>query len=104
MINTSTAPFVLEAGSQQNFDGSSIICEPTYYELQSKFGVRLVVIDSVSTTTIAYGYMELTVAEVDAETGAGTGETAPWWSALQRAVRTKLAAIPDNSAVTFTVV
>lgn len=104
MITTSTAAFVLDEDSQQKFDGSSIICEPTYFETQAKFGVKLVVIDSVSTNSIAYGYLEVTTTEVDAETGSGTGETAPWWNALQKAVKTKLESITDNSSVTFTVV
>lgn len=104
MITTSTAAFVLEEDSQQQFLGSSILVEPTYFEIQAKFAVRLSVLDSVTSTVTAYGYMEVTKAEVDAETGAGTGETDPWWNALQKAVVTKLEDIPDNSAVTFNVV
>lgn len=104
MITTATAAFVLEEDSQQQFSGSSILVEPTYFELQTKFAVRLSVLDSVTSTVIAYGYMEVTKSEVDAETGGGTGETDPWWNALQKAVKTKLAAIPDNSSVTFNVV
>jgi hypothetical protein len=104
MITTATAAFVLEEDSQQQFLGSSILCEPTYRETEAKFTVRLNVLDSVSNNVIAYGYMEVTKTEVDAETGGGTGETDPWWNALQKAVKTKLAAIPDNSSVTFNVV
>lgn len=104
MITTSVAAFVLEQGDQLKFSGSSILCEPTYRELQSTFTVRLNILDSVSNNVIHYGYMELTKSEVDAETGGGTGETDPWWNALQKAVKTKLAAIPDNSSVTFNVV
>ena len=48
--------------------------------------------------------MEVTVTEVDAETGSGSGETAPWFNALQKAVKTKLAAITGNGSTTFTVV
>jgi hypothetical protein len=103
MITTSVAAFVLEEDSQQKFEGSSIMCEPTYYELQTKFVVKLNILDSVSNTVISYGYIEVTKTEVDAETGSGTGETDPWWNALQKAVKTKLAAITDNSGVTFTV-
>jgi hypothetical protein len=104
MITTSVAAFVLEEDSQQKFEGSSIMCEPTYYELQTKFGVKLNILDSVSNTVISYGYIEVTKTEVDAETGGGTGETDPWWNALQKAVNTKLAAITDNSGVTFNIV
>lgn len=104
MITTSTAAFVLEEDSQQQFLGSSILVEPTYFEIQAKFAVRLSVLDSVTSTVISYGYMEVTKAEVDAETGTGTGETALWFSALQLAVVTKLEAIADNSSVTFAVV
>lgn len=103
MITTASAAFVLEDDSQQQFSGSSIICQPTYRETEQKFTVQLNVLDSTTTTLIAYGYMEVTKAEVDAETGSGTGEVANWFSALQLAVKTKLAAIPDNSGVTFTV-
>lgn len=104
MITTATAAFVLEEDSQQQFLGSSIICEPTYLEIESKFSVRLNVLDSTTSSVIAYGNIQVTKTEVDAETGGGTGETDPWWNALQKAVKTKLAAIPDNSSVTFNVV
>lgn len=104
MINTSVAPFVLQEDSQQMFSGCSISCEPTYYEIRDIFGVRLNILDSLTTETISYGYMEVTAAEVDAETGSGTGETDLWFNALQKAVKAKLAAITDNSGVTFTVV
>lgn len=104
MITTSTAPFVLEDSSQNEFNGSSIVCEPVYFELQTKLGVRLNVIDSADSNVIAYGYIELTNAEVDAETGSGTGETAIWFNAVQKAVITKLSAITGNGSVTFTIV
>lgn len=104
MITTSGGRFVVEDGSQQQFNGSSIICEPTYFETAEKFGVRLNVIDSTTTTIIAYGYIEVTNTEVDAETGSGTGETANWFSALQEAVITKLEALTGNGSTTFTVV
>lgn len=104
MITTSTAPFVLSDSSQQQFNLSTIYCEPTYYELRSLFGVRLTVVDSVTTTVIGSGYIEVTTAEVDAETGSGTGETAPWFDALQKAVKTKLALLTGNGSTTFTVV
>lgn len=104
MITTSGTAFVLAQGDQRKFLGSSIICEPTYYETPQTHGVRLRIINSVSTSDIDYGYMEVTLAEVDAETGAGSGETAPWFNALQKAIKTKLVAISDNSGTTFTVV
>lgn len=104
MITTSGGRFVVEDDSQQQFSGSSIICEPTYSEIQEKFAVRLNIIDSVSSNIIAYGYTEVTKAEVDAETGSGTGETANWFSALQEAVVTKLEALTGNGSITFTVV
>lgn len=104
MITTSVAAFVLEADAEKSFLGSSILCEPIYFESLAKFAVTLRVMDSSTLGEIDRGYMEVTSAEVDAETGAGTGETAPWFNALQKAVKTKLAAITDNSGVTFTVV
>lgn len=102
MINTSTAPFVIESGSQKEFDLSSIICEPTFYESTDKFSVTLRVINSVSTLEIDRGFVEVTATDVDAETGAGTGETDPWFNALQKAVITKLAVY--NASTTFTIV
>jgi len=104
MIASSVAAFVLEEDSQQQFLGARIMCEPTYLELQQKFAVKLNVLDSVSSTVIYNGYMEVTSTEVDAETGSGSGETAPWWNALQKAVVTKLEDIPDNSGVTFAII
>lgn len=104
MITTATSPFVVEDSSQQEFDGSSIYCEPTFFEITDKFSVVLRVIDSVSTNEIGRGYVELTATEVDAETGAGSGETDPWFNALQKAVKTKLLTYTGNATVTFTVV
>ena len=104
MINTSTAAFVVESGSQQKYDGSSIDCEPTYNQTQQTFYVRLNVLDSVSTAVIGYGSLTVTKAEVDAESGAGSGETAPWFNALERAVKTKLSAMTGNASTTFTIV
>lgn len=104
MITTASAAFVLEEDSQQQFFGSSIMIEATYIELDAVFACRLNVLDSTTTSVIAYGNMKVTTADVDAETGSGTGEVAPWWNALQKAVVIKLEDIPDNSAVTFTVI
>ena len=104
MITTSTAAFVIESGAQQKFDGSSIVCEPLYSESTNSYGVKLFVQDSTTTNTIGQGYMDLTTAEVDAETGSGSGEHAPWWNALQKAVKTKLAAMTGNASTTFTIV
>lgn len=104
MINTSTAAFILETGSQQKFDGSSIVCAPTYIEASETFNVQLNIVSSSTTAIIAYGYMSVTKAEVDAESGSGTGETAPWWNALQKAVITKLSAITGNGSTVFTIV
>lgn len=104
MITTSTAAFVVESGSEQSFDGSSIICEPTYLEASTSFSVRLNIVDSSTTTVIAYGGVVVTSTEVDAETGAGSGETAPWFNALQKAVITKLSAYTGNGSTVFTIV
>lgn len=104
MITTSGGRFVLEEDSQQQFSLSNIICSPHYYETTEVFDVDLIIQDSVSTNHILTSSMRVTKAEVDAETGSGTGEVAQWFSALQQAVVTKLEAIPDNSAITFTVV
>lgn len=105
MITTATAAFVLESGSQKKYDAGAIIyCEPTYMENSTGFRVYLRVQDSVSTEYIGEGSMWLTVTEVDAETGSGTGETAPWWNALQKAVKTKLLTYTGNGSTSFTVV
>lgn len=104
MITTSTAPFEVVDGAQQKFDGSSILCEPTYLETQSLFHVTLNILDSATTVGIGYGYVEVTTAEVDAQTGTGTGETAPWFNALQKAVIAKLGAYTGNGSTVFTIV
>ena len=104
MITTSTAAFVIESGSQQKYDGSSIICEPVFFETLLKFEITLRVLDSSTTNEIGRGYMSVTTTEVDAETGSGTGEYAPWWNALQKAVKTKLASMTGNASTVFTIV
>jgi hypothetical protein len=104
MITTATAPFVLEEDAQTQYNLSNIICEPIFFELPQKFVVVLRVLDSVSTNEIGRKDIELTVAEVDAETGTGSGETAPWFNALQKAVITKLEAITDNASTVFAIV
>jgi len=104
MITTSTVAFVVESGSQQQYLGSSIICEPVFYETLSRFEVTLRVLDSSTTTEIGRGSIQVTTTEVDAETGSGTGEYAPWFNALQKAVITKLSAMTGNASTVFTIV
>jgi hypothetical protein len=104
MITTSTAPFVIEDGSEQKFDGSSLFCEPIYFELLERFEVTLRVQDSTTTREIGRGYVSVTKAEVDAEVGGGSGEVEPWFNALQKAARTKLSAMTGNASTTFTIV
>jgi hypothetical protein len=104
MITTSVASFVLEDSAQQQFNGSSIICEPVFFEQTSSFSLVLRVIDSTTTNEIGRGYMSLTTTEVDAESGSGSGEYAPWFNALQKAVVTKLSAMTGNGSTTFTIV
>ena len=104
MITIATAAFVIESASQQKYDGSSIICEPVFYETLSRFEVTLRVLDSSTTTEIGRGSIQVTTTEVDAETGSGSGEYAPWFNALQKAVKTKLAAMTGNASTVFTIV
>ena len=104
MIHTTVAAFEIEDGSEQKYDGSSIICEPVFFELLLKFEITLRVLDSATTNEIGRGYMSVTTTEVDAETGSGSGEYAPWFNALQKAVITKLSAMTGNSGTTFTIV
>ena len=104
MITTSGSAFVIESSSQQKFLGSSIICSPNYYVLAGIFMVTLNILDTVTTNYIGTGYVTLTIAEVDAETGTGSGETAPWFNALEKAVISKLSAYTGNSSTTFTIV
>lgn len=104
MITTATAAFVLESSAQQQFNGSSIICEPVYYETGTSFSVTLRVLDSATTREVGRGGVVVTLAEVDAETGTGSGETAPWFNALQKAVITKLSAMTGNGSTVFTIV
>jgi hypothetical protein len=104
MITTSTAAFVLESGSQQKYDGSSIVCQPVFFESLARFEITLIVQSSTTTLEIGRGYLTVTTADVDAETGSGSGETAPWFNALQKAVRTKLSAMTGNASTVFTIV
>lgn len=104
MITTATAAFVVESGSEQTFDGSSIICEPVFFETLSRFEITLRVLSSTTSNEIGRGYMSVTTTEVDAETGSGSGEYAPWFNALQKAVITKLAAMTGNASTVFTIV
>ena len=104
MITTATAAFVIESGSQQKYDGSSIICEPVFFETLSRFEITLRVLSSTTSNEIGRGYMSVTTTEVDAETGSGSGEHAIWFNALQKAVITKLAAMTGNASTVFTIV
>jgi len=104
MITTATAAFVVESGSQRKFDGANIICEPTFLELSDVFRVYMRIQDSATTEYIGEGYLSVTATEVDAETGTGTGETDPWFNALQKAVITKLSAYTGNGSTVFTIV
>jgi len=103
MITTATAPFVVEAGSELSFDGSSIRCEPVYNEANDWFSVMLFVVSSADGNALATTRMQVTAAEVDAETGVGSGETGLWFNALQKAVITKLEAMSGNESTTFTI-
>lgn len=104
MINTSVSSFVIIDGSQKQFDGCDIICEPIYYEEITSFSVTLRVIDTVTASEIDRASITITKAEVDAETGSGTGEVANWFSALQLAVITKISAYTGNASVVYSVV
>ena len=105
MITTATASFRTTEGSETVFiAGQSIVCEPTFKESEARFIVALRIIGATVANEFARDYMVLTTIEVDAETGTGSGETAPWFNALQKAVVTKLQAITGNGSTTFTVV
>ena len=104
MITTATAPFVLEASSEQTFDGSSIQCEPTFIESSGWFSVRLFVLSSGDNSVIYNSRLLITVAEVDAETGTGSSDTEIWFNALEKAVVTKLGGVSGNGSVAFSVV
>lgn len=105
MITTSAAAFVLEDGSEQKFDGSSIITEPTYFTRAAVYSIKLRVVNSGSIDIeMRDFYMQLTKATVDTFTGTGTGDTAKMLNAVEQAVVDALESIPDNSGVTFTIV
>lgn len=104
MITTATAAFVVESGSQQKYDGSSIVCQPVFFESLLRFEVTLIVLSSTTTNEIGRGYISVTTTEVDAQTGSGSGEYAPWWNALQKAVIAKLSAMTGNASTVFTIV
>lgn len=105
MITTSAAPFVLEDGSEQKFDGSSIIVEPSYFTRASAYSVKLRVVNSGSIDVeMRDAYLQISKATVDTFTGTGTGDTAKMLNAVEQAVVDYLEAMPDNSGVTFTIV
>lgn len=101
MITTSTAAFVLESGSQLKYDGATILPEVVFSESTANFLVKLIVLDATSLTPIGFGRVTLTPTEVDAETGTGSTNTAIWYSALLKAVKTKL--LVFNASTTFTI-
>lgn len=104
MITTSVAPFVIESDADQKFDGSNIVCEPTYSEVSYDYSVKLYVQHSGTGNTISQSYISLTATEVSAQTGTGSGESDIWFNALQRAVVAKLQDITGNAGTTFTIV
>lgn len=105
MIITSVAAFVLEDGSEQYFDGSSIIVEPQYYPRASTYAVKLRVVlsGSVDVGMVDY-HLTIPKADVDAKTGTGTGDTAKMLNAVEQVVVDYLEAITANASTTFTIV
>lgn len=100
---TADNPYIIEDGSEKTFSSATkLSAEPYYLPLRSIFSVLCIATNSSTELEESRVYIDLTKAEVDAETGSGTGETDNWYKALQEAIVTKLEAFAGNSGVTFT--
>ncbi len=105
MITSSTAKFVLETGSERFFSNSSIVIEPTYLVGGAAWNVLCRIVSGAdSTIVIDFFNMRVTKADADAQTGAGTGDTAKLFNALEKHVKATLEAISENSSTVFTIV
>jgi hypothetical protein len=100
---TANNTYKLVEGSAITFGSDTKIeCQPLYLSVRGLFSVTIIAQNGTTDLEDYRGFIDLTKTEVDAETGTGTGETDPWFKALQEAVITKLEAITGNGGVTFT--
>lgn len=100
---TANNPYKLLEGSAITFGSDTKVeCQALYLSTRGLYSVTIIAQNGTTDLEDYRGVIDLTKAEVDAETGSGTGETDNWFSALQEAIITKLEAITGNGSVTFT--
>ena len=93
----------LESGSIQRFKGSKMYL---YITIDTDDAVRIEVKAYDSTGAIYYGsqWFQYTTSELDAYTGSGSGEFAPFKNVCEQAVKASLEGLSENTGNTFTIV
>lgn len=84
-------------------DTTKISADATYLPRSETVSLVLRVLNGADEFEVATHYLSLRSTDVDAETGAGTGETATWYNAVEQAVVTYLEALAENTGVAFSV-
>lgn len=102
MITTSGL-IIAETGSITQYNTPDIYCIPTIHDDAGAYiSVQLFFYKPGSTYQVGEYQWRTDLATIDAETGSGSGETAPFFNAVQKAVKTYLSAL--NGGITFTIV
>jgi len=93
----------LESGNIQRFKGAKMYL---YIVVDTDDAVRIEVKAYDSTGDAFYGsrWFEFTTSELDAYTGSGSGEFAPFKNVCEQAVKDALEGISENTGNTFTIV
>lgn len=93
----------LQEGSIQRFKGAKMYL---YIMIDTDDAVRIEVKAFDSSGDVFYGsrQFEYTTTELDAYTGAGSGEFAPFKDVCEQAVKSTLEGISENSGNTYTIV
>jgi hypothetical protein len=100
---TTNGKLILEAGSINYFDQPDILVRPA---IEDDAGALITMVlrffKPGTQDQVGEFVLRSSLTLVDAETGSGSGETAPFFDACQRAVKTALLAL--NPTITFTIV
>lgn len=104
MITAST-DFYLITGASVKYTALSVLVDYTYSAVQQTYlcNVYPAIISAGGTTPAGSFTTLITKASVDAKTGSGTNPSDKLGNQIDQVIKDYLAAITENSAVTFTV-
>lgn len=103
-IATSGGEVYVEEGGTVAYNNPAIFVYPTYDPIGEIYRCKILFFGTGATTD-AKGdfYLNVSKADVDAKTGAGTGETAQMHNAVLQVVVDYFEAITENSGISFTI-